>query len=119
MQPFTRKSINPCGVATSKRDFLPPLYGEAEDMRPHATLQTMVDRTDMQVDGFHRAERALYFGQRFIAAHGLSRGHLFLRYVGADDVEPIQRRFRRDLESNRILVWAGIEKRVIPGIHAV
>lgn len=59
-------------------------------------LQAMVDRTDVQIDGFHRAERPLDFGERFVAAHRLGRCYLLLRNTGADDVEPIERGFGGD-----------------------
>jgi len=42
-----------------------------EDVCAHAALQMMMDRADMQIDGFHRTERALDFGECFVTAHRL------------------------------------------------
>ena len=66
-------------------------------MRTHAALQSVMDGADLQVDGFHRAERPLDLGERLVTAHRIGRRHLFLRYAGADDVDAIERRFRGDL----------------------
>lgn len=57
----------------------------------------MVDRSDVQVDGRHRAERPLDLCECFVAAHRLGRAHLLLRRAGADDIEPIEGRFGGDL----------------------
>ena len=62
----------------------------------HAACQTIVDRTDVQIDGFHRTERALDFGECFVAAHRLVGGHQLLRYAGTDQVQPIERGFGGD-----------------------
>jgi len=68
----------------------------------------MVDGADVKIDGFHGTERALDFSERSVTAHCVGRGHLVLRYAGADDVEPIERRFGADLFLEPMELEAGL-----------
>jgi hypothetical protein len=43
----------------------------------------MVDGADMQIDGLHRTERPLDFGEGFVTAHRLGGAHLLFRDAGA------------------------------------
>jgi hypothetical protein len=40
----------------------------------------MMDRPDVQIDGFHRTERPFDLREGLVTVHRLSRVHLFLRY---------------------------------------
>jgi hypothetical protein len=49
-----------------------------EDVDAHAILQPMVDRADLQIHRFERAEGVLDLCEGLVAAHDLGRGQLFL-----------------------------------------
>ena len=44
-----------------------------EDVRAHAALESVMDRTDLQIHGFQGTERPFDLGERFVTAHGLGR----------------------------------------------
>jgi hypothetical protein len=55
--------------------------------------ELMVNGTDVQVHGFATAKCPLYHGESFVGAHGILGRKLRDRYVGSDDVDPIESRF--------------------------
>src|SRR5664279_1885272 len=85
-----------------------------EHVCPDPGLGPVVDRAQVQVDGFEGPEVAFYPGQALVGRDDLGRVHLFGGHGGADDIEPVQGRLGGDL----VLV-AGEDERVVGDVQEV
>jgi hypothetical protein len=68
-----------------------------EDVRPYPGFGVVVDRAQLQIDRFDRAEVAFDVGQGLVGRHDLAGVHPGCVDGGADDVDPVQGRFGGDL----------------------
>ncbi len=60
-----------------------------EDMRPYAVFQPMIDWADLEIDGLHRAKRALHTREVLVRLHDGSRLHLIRRHTGSNHVDAV------------------------------
>ena len=58
-------------------------------MRAHAIRQPMMDRPDLQIDGFDAAERPFHQGEGLVAAHCRRVVEGFRGQAGAHDIDPV------------------------------
>src|SRR5665811_563576 len=68
-----------------------------EHVGPDPGLGPVVDRAQVQVDGFEGSEVSFDPGQTLVGGDNLGRVHLLGTDGGADDVEPVQGRLGSDL----------------------
>lgn len=66
-------------------------------MGPYPGFGVVVDRAELQVDGFDRAEVAFDVCQGLVGRHDLAGVHPGCVDGAADDVDPVQGRFSGDL----------------------
>jgi hypothetical protein len=67
-----------------------------QDVGAHARRRPMEDRTQMDIDGLQRAERALDPRQALVGTDGCRVIEQLLGQVGAHDVDAVQRRLGGD-----------------------
>src|ERR1700694_2127033 len=68
-----------------------------EHVRTHPLLQTMMDRTNLQVQALERAESAFYLREALVRANHLRCIHRLGRQARAQDIQAIQSGLLRDL----------------------
>ena len=67
-----------------------------QDVSPHALFPAMVDGADLEIHGLETAEGALDRGQSLVGAHCILGVYALALQIGADHVDPVQRRLGLD-----------------------